>query len=536
MYIRYATRDSKICTLKMLAVSVVALLVTIPLSYFLSHFGNRLEVVGKICTVSSLVVFISPLWDIASTNVSENPRFVSVRGVIFTSTILWTYCGSLESNAPIIVINAIGGILESVYITMYICYATRDSMIRTFKMLASSVVALLACTTSSLLMFISPVFDIVRVVKTRNVEPHVLLAVAGHDCQRSCLGSPQHARVLKHPITGEVFVSGLFELWPKLITPLMCLFTPHVLVFSRLTFKKIPSEISVGSHGSLKYVLIFTSTVLWTYYGSLEVNWAIIVIKTIGDILKSVYITMYIRYATRGSKIRTLKMLAVSVTALLVTIPLSYFLSHFGNRLEVVGKICTVSSLVVFISPLWDIVKISRVPRFVSVRGVIFTSTILLWTYYGSLESNAPIIVINAIGGILESVYITMYICYATKDSKIRTLKMLAVIVVALLVTIPLSYFLSHFGNRLEVVCKICTVSFLVVFISPLWNIYGLLKPVMWSTHVLLAVAGLDCQRSCVVCVRCYYTRLQCCGFKRFWIITGLRPDRGILRYPRSSV
>ncbi|KAL3635144.1 hypothetical protein CASFOL_019691 [Castilleja foliolosa] len=133
-----------------------------------------------------------------------------------------------------------------------------------------------------------------------------------------------------------------------------CVCSLLVFLSSALTFKKIRREKSVGSHGSFMYVVIFTSTVLWTYYGSLEVNWALIVINAIGGTLESVYIAMYIRYATRDSKIRTFKMLAVSVVALVVTIPSSYLLIHFGNRLQIVDKICTVSSLVVFISPLWD--------------------------------------------------------------------------------------------------------------------------------------------------------------------------------------
>ncbi|KAL3638184.1 hypothetical protein CASFOL_017555 [Castilleja foliolosa] len=139
-----------------------------------------------------------------------------------------------------------------------------------------------------------------------------------------------------------------------------CVCSLLVFLSSALTFKKIRREKSVGSHGSFMYVVIFTSTVLWTYYGSLEVNWALIVINAIGGILESVYIAMYIRYATRDSKIRTFTMLAVSVVALVVIIPSSYFLTHFGYRLQVVDKICTVSSLVVFISPLWDMVRVVK--------------------------------------------------------------------------------------------------------------------------------------------------------------------------------
>ncbi|KAL3635141.1 hypothetical protein CASFOL_019688 [Castilleja foliolosa] len=107
---------------------------------------------------------------------------------------------------------------------------------------------------------------------------------------------------------------------------------------------------------------------------------------------------MYICYATRDCKIRTFTMLAVSVVSLVVTIPSSYFLSHFGYRLQVVEKICTISSVVVFISPLWDMVRVvkTRNAEFMSFwLSLALTVSGAAWSVYGLAAHEYSVVMVD---------------------------------------------------------------------------------------------------------------------------------------------
>ncbi|KAL3635156.1 hypothetical protein CASFOL_019703 [Castilleja foliolosa] len=377
--------------------------------------------------------------------------------VAFASTVLWTYYGILDDhNSSIIATNSIGIVLESVYIVMYMCYASYDYRTRLFKALVFTmvVVPLLilltfflahyydrvnvvdwVCTVSSLAVFVSPVFDVLRWWHR----------------------SPQRS----YGLTMAYWTTTIRPSSPP---------TPSGLYSSRVT-------------------LLCTC----------------------------------VMPRTTREYIRLFKALVFTVVAVPLLILLTFFLAHYYDRVNVVGWVCTVSSLAVYVSPVFDVVRVIKTRDYrqmsfllsftftcsgdawmtyglvaddYSVVIVIyahnavksvgssdslpfvvaFASTIL-WTYYGILDDhNSSIIATNSIGIVFESVYIVMYMCYASYDYRIRLFKALVFTVVVVPLLILLTFFLAHYYYRVNVVDWVCTVSSLAVFVSPIFDVVRVIK------------------------------------------------------------
>ncbi|KAL3635138.1 hypothetical protein CASFOL_019685 [Castilleja foliolosa] len=109
-----------------------------------------------------------------------------------------------------------------------------------------------------------------------------------------------------------------------------------------LTFIKVWARKSVESLDLLPYVVTFISLGLSLYYGILNHGVVIIIVNAFGVVLKALYITMYMYYAT--SRAPTVKKLAVSVVTILLTILLTLINTHFFYRLYIVGWVCTALS------------------------------------------------------------------------------------------------------------------------------------------------------------------------------------------------
>ncbi|KAL5102490.1 hypothetical protein RYX36_006817 [Vicia faba] len=94
----------------------------------------------------------------------------------------------------------------------------------------------------------------------------------------------------------------------------------------------------------------------------------------------------------------------------------------------------------------------------------------MLWLYYGLIKTNATfLITINAFGCVVEIIYIIIYTIYATKNARILTLKIFAVMNVASSVLIVLVIqFALHGSLKVTVLGWLCTTFSICVFAAPL--------------------------------------------------------------------
>ncbi|XBH98059.1 hypothetical protein VPH35_127630 [Triticum aestivum] len=94
----------------------------------------------------------------------------------------------------------------------------------------------------------------------------------------------------------------------------------------------------------------------------------------------------------------------------------------------------------------------------------------LLWMYYAFLKSGSELLLtINAVGCVIESLYIAMYLVYAPKSARLLTAKLFIGLDVGLFGLIALVTMLASHGTlRVQVVGWICVAVALGVFAAPL--------------------------------------------------------------------
>ena len=77
----------------------------------------------------------------------------------------------------------------------------------------------------------------------------------------------------------------------------------------------------------------------------------------------------------------------------------------------------------------YRIYKKKSTEGFQSVPYLVALFSATLWLYYAMLKQNAVLLItINTFGSVIETLYIAMYIVYATKDSRVRVLRKIRIV------------------------------------------------------------------------------------------------------------
>ncbi|KAL3635120.1 hypothetical protein CASFOL_019667 [Castilleja foliolosa] len=304
--------------------------------------------------------------------------------VTFISAGLWLYYGILDHGVAIIIVNAFGVVLETLTVkklavgVVILLLTIPVTLVTTHSFFRVEIVGW-TCTALSVLVVVSPIFDIVRVVKTRDVQYMsfwLSLALALNGAAWTAYGVDED----NYCVIPNGFGCALGVI--------------QILIYvdpKRLTFIKIRARKSVGDFDSLPYVVTFTSAGLWLYYGILDHGVAIIIVNAFGVVLEALYITMYMYYASNDIQTLTVKKLAVGVVILLLTIPVTLVTTHSFFRVEIVGWTCTALSILVAVSPIFDIVRVAKT-RDVQYMSFWLSLALALngaaWTAYGVDEDN----------------------------------------------------------------------------------------------------------------------------------------------------
>lgn len=157
----------------------------------------------------------------------------------------------------------------------------------------------------------------------------------------------------------------------------------------RPTFYLIYKKKSTEGFQSVPYVVALFSAMLWIFYAFLDTDASLLItINSIGCFIETAYIVVFIVYATKQARVRIsinlsllllvfvhiyknikqifkyLQMVTMKLVFLLnicgfgCILILTLFLVKGANRIRVLGWICLVFSLIVFIAPLCIIVSI----------------------------------------------------------------------------------------------------------------------------------------------------------------------------------
>ncbi|KAL8255152.1 hypothetical protein R6Q59_033373 [Mikania micrantha] len=228
------------------------------------------------------------------------------------------------------------------------------------------------------------------------------------------------------------------------------------------TFISICKNKSTMGFQSLPYVVALFSSLLWLYYSLIKGGdtFLLITINAFGSLIESLYLIIFVMYATPYGKKQTFKISSAAMAMCLVIFLGSYFLLQGTTRAVVVGWICVGMSICVFASPLTIVVSTYRyilarqvmcvcisfnLKRFnyfmsfytvctlqqfkvVKTKSIEFmpfplscllTLSAMTWFTYGMFTADLCVTVPNVLGFVLGVIQIALYQYYKQKSKVI---------------------------------------------------------------------------------------------------------------------
>ncbi|KAK4734910.1 hypothetical protein R3W88_009171 [Solanum pinnatisectum] len=190
------------------------------------------------------------------------------------------------------------------------------------------------------------------------------------------------------------------------------------------TFYTIYKKKTAAGYQSIPYVVALFSSMLWIYYAFLKTNTTLLItINTFGVFIETIYVAFYLFYAPKKSRVQTIKMLSLFVVGGFGAIILvSQFLFKGAIRGQVVGWICLIFSLCVFVAPLGivrKVIKTKSVEYMPLLLSVFLTLSAVMWFFYGLLLKDINIAAPNILGFIFGILQMILYVIYSKKEKAI---------------------------------------------------------------------------------------------------------------------
>ncbi|XP_060212349.1 bidirectional sugar transporter N3-like [Lycium barbarum] len=190
------------------------------------------------------------------------------------------------------------------------------------------------------------------------------------------------------------------------------------------TFYRIYKKKSTEGYQSIPYVVALFSSMLWIYYAFLKTNTTLLItINSFGCFIETIYVGFYIFYAPKKARVQTIKMLLLSVVGGFGAIILvTQFLFKGAVRGQVVGWICLIFSLCVFVAPLGivrQVIKTKSVEYMPLLLSVFLTLSAVMWFFYGLLLKDVNIAAPNVLGFIFGILQMVLYAIYSKKEKAI---------------------------------------------------------------------------------------------------------------------
>ncbi|KAL3342507.1 hypothetical protein AABB24_026506 [Solanum stoloniferum] len=190
------------------------------------------------------------------------------------------------------------------------------------------------------------------------------------------------------------------------------------------TFNKIYKKKSTEGYQSIPYVIALFSCMLWIYYAFLKTNTTLLItINSFGMLIETIYVGLFLYYAPKKARVHTVKMLLLTVVGGFGAIILvTQFLFKGVVRGQIVGWICLIFSLCVFVAPLGivrQVIKTKSVEYMPILLSVFLTISAVMWFFYGLLLKDVNIAAPNILGFIFGILQMILYAMYRKKDNPI---------------------------------------------------------------------------------------------------------------------
>ncbi|KAI3761444.1 hypothetical protein L1987_51860 [Smallanthus sonchifolius] len=186
------------------------------------------------------------------------------------------------------------------------------------------------------------------------------------------------------------------------------------------TFYKVYKKKSTEGFQSAPYVVGLFSAMLWIYYAFLKTNVLLLItINSVGCFIETFYICFFLFYAPKKARMESLKLIVLLiVVGFGLIIVLTQFLASGVTRGVIVGWICLVFSLCVFVAPLGvlrQVIKTKSVEYMPILLSVALTLSAVMWFFYGLLLGDFNIAIPNVLGFTFGIIQIILYFKYKNK-------------------------------------------------------------------------------------------------------------------------
>lgn len=183
------------------------------------------------------------------------------------------------------------------------------------------------------------------------------------------------------------------------------------------TFHKIYKKKSAEGFQSLPYVVALLSCMLWIYYALLKKDALLLItINSVGCVIETIYLALFLFYAPKKARIETVKLLLMlNVVGYGLMLVLTVLLAKGEKRLQAVGWICLAFNLSVFAAPLCimrQVIRTKSVEFMPFPLSFFLTLGAVMWFFYGLLLKDYNIAFPNILGFIFGIAQMGLYILY----------------------------------------------------------------------------------------------------------------------------
>ncbi|KAM0066319.1 putative SWEET sugar transporter [Helianthus debilis subsp. tardiflorus] len=186
------------------------------------------------------------------------------------------------------------------------------------------------------------------------------------------------------------------------------------------TFYKIYKKKSTEGFQSIPYVVGLFSAMLWIYYALLKGNaMLLITINSVGIVVQTFYLAVYVFYAPKKAKMESLKLIILFIViGFGLIVLLTQLLTKGAQRGVIVGWVCLVFALCVFVAPLGvlrQVIKTKSVEYMPILLSLALTLSAVMWFFYGLFLGDLNIAIPNTLGFTFGIIQIILYFVYKNK-------------------------------------------------------------------------------------------------------------------------
>ncbi|KAL7174215.1 hypothetical protein ACSBR2_033469 [Camellia fascicularis] len=195
------------------------------------------------------------------------------------------------------------------------------------------------------------------------------------------------------------------------------------------TFYQIFKKKSTEGFQSVPYIVALFSAMLLMYYAFLKKidSTLIITINSFGCLVETIYICVYLFYAPKKIKFKTVKLLGLMLGGFGAILILTQFLvKKSSTRFHIVGWICLVFSVSVFAAPLCilkQVIRTKSVEFMPFSLSLSLTLNAVMWFFYGLLIKDFNIAIPNVLGFIFGIIQMVLYAIYKNPKKVVKDQK-----------------------------------------------------------------------------------------------------------------